>query len=138
MAKFFPEGKVLLARFEAALWDGLYGTNQASSPVVFDDQYISTGGQIYELLAGRDRFIADLRPLAFAKLGLARPMTCHPYDICTALILREAGGLVEAPNGRPLRGPLDTTSPVAWVGYANPALARHIRPELKRLLKRFF
>ena len=29
----------------------------------FEDQYASTGGQLYELMAGHDRFIADLRPL---------------------------------------------------------------------------
>ena len=29
----------------------------------FEDQYASTGGQLYELAAGHDRFVADLRPL---------------------------------------------------------------------------
>ena len=51
---------------------------------VFDDEYISSGGQLHELIAGRDRFVADLRPLvdpdAFA---------CHPYDICTAMLWRK-------------------------------------------------
>ncbi len=51
--------------------------------------------------------------------------------------LREAGGLVEAPDGRPLRSPLDTTTAVAWMGYANPALARTVRPILSGLIKEF-
>jgi fructose-1,6-bisphosphatase/inositol monophosphatase family enzyme len=128
-AKFFPPGKVWLAEREAKLWRAL-----GDSPHIFDDQYLSTGGQLYELALGHDRFIADLRPLAFAKLGLDAALTCHPYDICTALIAQELGCIVTAPDGKPLRVPLDTTSPVAWVGYANKALARKIGPALRRLL----
>lgn len=138
LARFFPEGKALIAQVEEALWDELYGLGSTSSPLVFDDQYIATGGQLYELLVGHDRMLGDLRPLAHAKLGLRSSLVCHPYDICTALILREAGGIVEAPAGGPLRAPLDTTSPVAWMGYANSALARQVRPVLKRLLKKYF
>ncbi len=138
LARFFPEGKALLAQVEEGLWDALYGLGSNSSPLVFDDQYISTGGQIYELLVGHDRMLGDLRPLAFRKLGLASPLVCHPYDICTALLLQEAGGVVETPEGTPLRAPLDTTSPVAWMGYANPGLARQVRPVLKRLMKEHF
>jgi fructose-1,6-bisphosphatase/inositol monophosphatase family enzyme len=89
---------------------------------------------LYELLAGHDRFVADLRPLAFAHLGLKTSLVCHPYDIATALIAQEAGCVVTAPDGRPLCAPLDTTSAVAWVGYANPALARKLGPLLRRAL----
>ena len=46
----------------------------------------------------------------------------------------EAGGVVETPEGDRLRAPLDTTSAVAWMGYANPGLARQVRPLLKRLI----
>jgi hypothetical protein len=37
-----------------------------------------------------------------------------------------------------LQAPLDTVSPVAWMGYANPVLARAVRPVLRRLMKEFF
>jgi len=135
LTRFFPEGKALTARIEEKLWDELYGLGRQAGPLVFDDQYVATGGQLYEIIAGHDRFIADLRPLVFAKIGFTQPLVCHPYDICTALIAREAGCIVEAPLGGPLRAPLDTTSAVAWVGFANPALARHIRPVLQRLVR---
>jgi len=138
IARFFPEGKALMAAVEEALWDELYGLGSSSSPLVFDDQYIATGGQLYELIIGHDRMLGDLRPLAHAKLGLQSSLVCHPYDICTALILQEAGGIVEAPDGKPLRAPLDTTAPIAWMGYANPKLAKTVRPVLKRLLKKYF
>ncbi len=138
LARFFPEGKALLARVEEGLWDALYGLGSGPSPLVFEDQYIATGGQIYELLIGHDRMLGDLRPLAHRKIGFASALVCHPYDICTAMLLQEAGGVVEAPGGEPLRAPLDTTSPVAWVGYANPALADQVRPVLKRLMEEYF
>ena len=54
------------------------------------------------------------------------------------MLLQEAGGVVEAPGGEPLQAPLDTTSPVAWMGYANPVLADQIRPLLKRLMEEYF
>lgn len=135
LARFFPEGKALLARLEEGIWEALYGLGRTASPLVFDDQYIATGGQVYELLIGHDRMLGDLRPLALRKLGIDSALTCHPYDICTALLLQEAGGVVETPEGEPLRAPLDTTSPVAWMGYANPTLASQVRPVLRRLLK---
>jgi fructose-1,6-bisphosphatase/inositol monophosphatase family enzyme len=123
VAKFFPSGKVALAQLETELFTRL------GSRDVFDDEYISSGGQLHELIAGRDRFVADLRPLvdpaAFA---------CHPYDVCTAMLLEEAGGVVTDPRGGPLDVPLDTTTAVAWVGYANPDLAARIGPILAELV----
>lgn len=136
IARFFPEGKELLGRIEESLWKeiGLHGKN--GGQLVFDDQYITTGGQIYELLIGHDRMLGDLRPLVYAKLGLgSATLCCHPYDICTAMLLQEAGGIIEGPDGKPLKELLDTTTPVAWMGYANPTLAKTVRPILKRLLK---
>ena len=128
-AKFFPPGKAWLAEREERLWRSL-----GAGVEIFDDQYLSSGGQIYELLMGHDRFVADLRPLAFTQLRVRSALACHPYDICTALIAQELGCVVTAPDGKPLRVPLDTTSPVAWVGYANKALARRIGPKLRKIL----
>ncbi|MEO6246810.1 MAG: inositol monophosphatase, partial [Opitutaceae bacterium] len=106
---------------------------------VFDDQYICTGGQLFELIVGHDRMLGDLRPAAYTKLGFsASTLCCHPYDICTALIAQEAGCIIEAPEGGPLRSPLDTTTPVAWMGYANVSLARRVRPVLRRIMARHF
>ncbi len=135
IARFFPEGKSLLARVEEGLWDELYGLGKTASPLVFDDQYMTTGGQIHELLVGHDRMIGDLRPLAYRTIGFDSALVCHPYDICTSMLLVEAGGLVEDPFGKPLDVPLDTTSPVAWMGYANTALAGQVRPILQRLIR---
>jgi hypothetical protein len=89
----------------------------------------------HELIVGHDRMLGDLRPLAYAKLGFsAATLCCHPYDICTALIAREAGCVVETPEGGALKYPLDTTTPVAWMGYANTRLARIVRPVLRHVM----
>lgn len=136
-ARFLPEGKGLLAAFEEEFWRLLSGPS-GPLPVVFEDQYIATGGQLYELMAGHDRMIGDFRPMAFRRLGLKSGLVCHPYDICTALILEEMGGVVQRPDGGALDAPLTTTDPVSWVGFANRELAVKAMPVIGALLPRFF
>jgi hypothetical protein len=135
ICRFFPAGSTLLAQIEELLWDKLYGDSSDGTPLVFNDQYISTGGQFYEILSGHDRFIADIRPIAFRVLDIEENLSAHPYDVCCALILQEAGCIVEHPDGSPLNCPLNTTSAVNWVAYANEDLARHIRPALREVLE---
>lgn len=116
------------------MWDELYTLGSARSPVVFDDQYISTGGQFYELLMGHDRLIADVRPLILPQAGFGDSLTCHPYDVAAWPILAEAGVIYETPQGHFPDAPLDTVSPICWVGYANATLAAQARPAILRAL----
>jgi hypothetical protein len=105
----------------------------------FEDQYIASAGQLYELMAGHDRFTADLRPLMeplLAARGLELGICCHPYDLCTELIARETGVLVCSPWGGPLRAPLWNDAEVAWVGYANPRIRDKLEPLLHAALRR--
>ncbi|MGC9451651.1 MAG: inositol monophosphatase [Oceanipulchritudo sp.] len=135
VTRFFPDGLELLGKLEEQLWYRLYPEGSGKSPLVFNDQYITTGGQLYEILIGHDRFIADLRPLAFAKLGLPGSLSTHPYDLAAALVAEEAGIVLEDPlTHAPVNPPMDTTTPVNWVAYANPVLAGKIRPVLSQLL----
>lgn len=136
ISRFFPAGLTLLAQIEEALWETLYGDDGNGTPVVFNDQYISSGGQIYEMLAGHDRFIADIRPLAFSVLDIQDNLCAHPYDVAGALLLEEAGCVIEHPDGSQLNCPLDTTTAVNWVAYANQDLAEHIRPAFQPILQR--
>ncbi|HEX8034189.1 MAG TPA: inositol monophosphatase [Ktedonobacterales bacterium] len=138
ISKFFPGAKVAAAELEEKLFLELLGPPPTESPQVFDDEYICSGGQLYELMVGHDRFLADLRPLLHTQIHDASHViriACHPYDLCTELIAREAGVIVTDPRGQPLAAPLDTHSPVAWVGYANETLHRQIEPVLQRLLR---
>ncbi|MFQ3270935.1 MAG: hypothetical protein ACI9A1_001254, partial [Lentimonas sp.] len=98
ICRFFPAGCTLLAQIEEQLWETLYGDSSDGTPLVFNDQYISTGGQFYEILSGHDRFIADVRPIAFRVLDIEENLSAHPYDVCCALILEEAGCIVEHPD----------------------------------------
>jgi hypothetical protein len=135
-AKFFPGSKGWLASMEEELLLRVLGAPPDGQPHTFDDQYISSGGQLYELMTGRDRFNADLRPLAHQRLhgGHSTRLCCHPYDVCTELIARECGVIVTDEAGAPLQAPLDVHSPVIWIGYANAAIRQQIEPVLLQLL----
>jgi len=124
-----PDGKALLAAIEQAVWDRLVPP-RGDARSVFEDQYLCSAGQLYEVASGHDRFVGDLRPLVADHLGVTRGLVAHPYDVCTALVVTESGGVFEDPWGGPVDVPLDTTSPVAFMAYANPELAAGVRPAL--------
>jgi hypothetical protein len=130
LAKFFSGTRAELAAIDDAVARRLLGDGQDDGdPLVFDDEYLSSGGQLYELAVGHDRWIADLRPLlqpARRAAGRAPIFCAHPYDLSCELIAREAGVIVTDPHGAPLAAPLDVTSDVAWVGFANAQLARSV------------
>lgn len=136
VSRFFPAAKEWLSKFEEDLWRELGELKPGGEPPpIFEDQYISCGGQLAEILLGHDLMVIDVRPEAFRVLGLRdAALSSHPYDLCCELLLREAGGVVERPLGGRLRDPLDTTSAVSWVAYANPKLARKVRPVIRQLL----
>lgn len=116
---------------------GALGEVQAGKAQCFEDQYISTGGQLYELMVGHDRFVADLRPLfekSLAKRGLRLGLCCHPYDLCTELIARELGVIITDELGEQLKAHLAVEPDVAWIGYANTG----IRNQLETLLQMEF
>ncbi len=132
VVRFFPGAGEILA----AIDDEVVGALVKPEPrraACFEDQYASTGGELYELMAGHDRFVGDLRPLV---KSANPPLCCHPYDVCTALIALEAGVVITDPSGAALDAPFDLTTDVAWVGYANPALRRAIEPVLRGALRR--
>lgn len=133
VAKFFPGGKTLAAEIEERLAEALFGKNERGEARFFDDEYICSGGQLYELTVGHDRFIADLRPLLQRVLAI-RTMCAHPYDLCTELIAREAGVLVTDGSGGRLRDPLDVRADCTWIGYANERLRSQVEPVLRRVM----
>jgi hypothetical protein len=68
----------------------------------------STGGQLYELVMGHDRFVPDLRPLLrpiLKQRAFTCRLCCHPHDVCTELIAREAGALITSEKGDRLQAP---------------------------------
>ena len=132
IVRFFPGARETLGAIDDEVVQALVKPEPRRA-ACFEDQYASTGGELYELMAGHDRFIADLRPLV---KSASPPLCCHPYDLCTALIACEAGVIITDPSGAALDAPLDLTTDVAWVGYANEALRRAIEPVLQGALRR--
>jgi hypothetical protein len=63
-------------------------------------------------------------------------LCCHPYDLCTELIARELGVTVTDERGQTLNAPLDVTSDVGWIGYANRAIRALVEPHLRHALAR--
>jgi len=140
LANFFPIGKDVLAGIEQDLALELFGDLSNNKTALFTDQYLSSGGQLYELMMGHDRMLADVRARLyekFAREGKATGHSCHPYDICTALIATEAGVIVTDGCGQPLTAPLNTTEDVSWIGYANQAIRDEVEPVLQALLEKY-
>jgi hypothetical protein len=139
IARFFPGAREELAAIDEEVVRGALGPVQPGKAHCFEDQYACTGGQLYELMSGHDRFIADLRPLMerlLAAKGLVLGICCHPYDLCTELIARELGVIVTDVHGGPVRALLAVEPDVAWVGYANSAVHTQIAPLLHAALQR--
>lgn len=140
LAKFFHPGKDILTSLEARLVEQLFPDAPAGRAFLFDDQYISTGGQLYEMILGRDRFIADIRGGLNRRLrseGKNPALTCHPYDMAGWLVAREAGVIVTGLTGEPINAPLDTTSAADWIAYANASIRSEVEPVLQELMKEF-
>jgi len=132
VVRFFPGAREILGAIDDEVVQALVKPEPRRASC-FEDQYASTGGELYELIAGHDRFVADPRPLV---KSASPPLCCHPYDLCTALIAREAGVIITDPSGAAVDAPLDLTTDVAWVGYANEALRHAIEPVLQGALRR--
>ena len=137
LARFFPGARDELAAIDEEIVLGALGPIQPGKAHCFEDQYPSSAGQLYELMAGHDRFIADLRAAlgpVMTKRGLPRPLCCHPYDLCTEMIARELGVIVTDRNGGPLSASLTVEPDVAWIGYANEDIRAQIEPLLQSAL----
>lgn len=140
ISRFFHPGKEVLAELEEELMLRLYPEVGDEAILTFEDQYASSGGQLYELLTGKDRWIADLRDglfRRFRRAGQRIGHVCHPYDLSAHLIGQEAGIELTDRHGEPLDGPFDTLSPMDWIGYANRAIRDEIEPALQELIDQF-
>ena len=137
ISRFFPGVRDVLAEIDEEIVCETLGKPKLGKAQCFEDQYISTGGQLYELIAGHDRFCADLRPIMqkiMDERGLNLSICCHPYDLCTELIAREFGIGLTNQFGEALTYFLDNEVDVAWIGYANQKIRQQIEPVLQKSL----
>ena len=131
---FFPGGKELIAKIAEGILHREMGGWNPEKAEIFSDQYIASGGQLAELILGRDRFVMDIRPLVYNKLGVQSSLCARPYDLCTMLLAELVGVVIEAPEGGPCNPPLDVTTNVAFAAYANPNLAARLQPIVHEVL----
>lgn len=136
ISNFFPGGKERIARLEEAILQRALGGWNPAKAEVYSDQYISSGGQLAEVVLGRDRFVLDVRPLAHRALGVTSSLACRPYDVVTWLVAHEAGCVVCDPLGAPLDAPLDLSTNVAFACYANRRLADSMIPIVRDEVRR--
>lgn len=107
------------------------------TPEVFDDQYISTGGQMVQLMTGRDRCVIDLRPLfnrILDRAGGDRFIESHPYDLAGLLAVQNSGTIITDGFGRTLNAPFDVSTGVHWCGYANAGIRALVEPIIRQWL----
>lgn len=138
ISRFFPGVRDVLAEIDEEIIRETLGLPKTGKAQCFEDQYISTGGQFYELIAGHDRFCADLRPLMQSIMderSLNLSICCHPYDLCSELVAREFGVILTNPNGQNLTNSLSVEENVTWIGYANKRIQQQIEPVLQNSLK---
>lgn len=133
VVNFFPGTKTLAADLMERIARETLGVVRAGEALVFDDQYLTTGGQLVELMCGRDRFCCDLRPLMFEIVRAnggeaAEGLCCHPYDMAGLLAARRAGVIVTDGFGGELDAPFSVGHAVHWCGYANGSLRAAIEP----------
>ncbi len=133
--RYTPALRPLLGRLEASFFSILAEEEGADTRHCFEDQYISNGGQLVLLSLGTYRFVADLRAQLAARVE-GPVTTAKPYDCAGALLVaREAGCVVTAADGAQLDFPLDGSTPVSFVGYANATTAARLGPHLARALE---
>ena len=141
VSNFFPGVKVLASELMERIALALIGAVKPGEASIFDDQYISTGGQFVELAMGKDRFCCDLRPIFYNILERrtgekhSRGLACHPYDIAGLPAVRAAGVEFTDGFGATLDARFALNDPVHWCGYANQELRRRIEPVIQAWLR---
>lgn len=137
-SNFFPGTKEIISQLEERVLYRLYGAPDENAGLVFSEQYISSAGQLYMLMTGKYRMVADIRALLRGyqkRRGQRLPLCVHPYDLSTALIAQEAGCILQNASGGTLDYSLNLDTNCAWFGYANAKLYKEIQPILLEELK---
>ena len=140
ISRFFPPGRDVIAAVEEHMLQDIFPDVAEGKSILFEDQYISSGGQLYQMLVGHDRFVADIRAALFRKFrkeGKKTGHVCHPYDVCATLIGEEAGLIITDLEGATLNPPLNTSQAVDWVAYANPQIKAEVQEAFMSSLVKF-
>ena len=134
---FHPSIRPAVTRLGADFFARLEREEGVDVGTCFDDQYISSGGQLGLLSLGTYRMVVEPRAWIAARRGQAT-QTCKPYDIAGAVLCAtEAGAQVTDLAGAPLDHPLDERTPVSFCAFHNPATHARLWPHLAAALGAF-
>ncbi len=126
--RYDPVLRPALAQLESAFFERLERFESAELRSVYDDQYISSAGQLMLLSEGTYRMVVDARAWVARRAGRTT-VTSKPYDVAGALVVAEAAGaVVTAASGRALDFPIDAETPVDFAGYANRPTQERLQP----------
>jgi fructose-1,6-bisphosphatase/inositol monophosphatase family enzyme len=131
---YHPRIRPEIARVAAGFFERLEEHEGAALESCYDDQYISSGGQLALLALGTYRAVVEMRSLV-ARLADSPTQVAKPYDVTGALLCaREAGCVVARPDGSELDFPIDTSTPIDFAAWANSATAQRLAPHLAAVL----
>ena len=126
---FTPAGRAAAQALSRDVFDALEGVDPLT---VLDDQLCSNGGQFALLACGTYRAVVDAR-VTLNEIHGMDVQTAKPYDLAGGIVVaREAGCVVERPDGAPLDMPIDATTPVEFAAYHNGATRAGMAPGLAR------
>jgi len=123
-----------IAELQASFFGRIASEEGADVASCYDDQYISNAGQLVHLALGTYRMIVDPRQW-IAKRDGKIAITSKAYDVAGALVCAmEAGCVLRSVDGEELEFPIDTETPVGFVGFANAGTYLRLWPHLEGAL----
>lgn len=130
---FHPRIRPAVTRLGAAVFERLEAEG-VDTATCFDDQYISSGGQLALITLGTYRAVVEPRGFLAERLGPTQ--TCKPYDVAGAILCaQEAGSIVHGLDGEPLDFPLDESTAVSFCAFHNEATRARFFPHLQAALE---
>ena len=132
---FHPDIRADATRLAGRFFERAASVEGARVEDCYDDQLISSGGQLAHLALGTYRMVVEARD--FLAILRGRPtQSCKPYDMAgAALCAREAGCVVTGLDGAPLDFPIDAETPVDFVAFHNKGTGARLWPHLATALE---
>jgi len=125
-----PGARAPIAELAADFFARLEQSEGAAIEHCFDDQYISSGGQLALVALGTYRMVVEARGELARQRG-APLQVCKPYDVAGAVLCaEEAGAVVTDLEGAPLDHALDADTPVSFCAFHNAATRARLWPHL--------
>ncbi len=128
-ARFLPVERTLVASLEQAFLEEVIDAFDLSPRLIYDDQYLCNAGQMFYVVTGRYRMLADLRGWLHRTYGIDN-FTAKPYDMAALLVYREAGVPILDEHFALFDAPMDTETRLSILAFANPTLAQRLAPAL--------